>query len=696
MLSIAAGVVLLTAIVGLYFAGARQFSSPGDLATQHAAIDLRCEQCHSTKTLTDRGTIDLRCERCHDSGASARLTNAAHVLLGSGDSLKADRAETVACVQCHTDHRGRAFDLKTVDDRECARCHQFASLSRHPEFAVIKANIQTGLGIKFDHDRHVLEAVKATGKPCESCHQPTSDLKNFEPLTFERHCAACHTREGFVTGSSDALSPDLLTLPAQADPALVQAAVLVQPAARGRVTITNMKHRDSWVLYNALRLRRSIDPEGESAERTALRGQLAFLEQHLRTDPLSNVQRADLQRWASTLEQDLKALDARIAAARNDDDNAKALAEMAAAVREIAQAVGNADQSVDDAKAISSEQVDLSATPATNGDKDAAARFEARKRELLSVLDAVAARGDKTLSDRAAGLRAQVEKLSPGGGGDPDREALRSALLSLDEVFRAVRGLSDPEAQLDAAQLEVLRQFAQQRVSGGLTPEVFEDRRRELLGLLDALDRTGDGALRRRVAEIRQRVVALRPGSFGDAGLERQRAQTAKTLARLRLELELLADNEGAASPAIAAPARDRGDIERTMMTLKARLATLEGGPRPGAALTPEDLETRKVALESLLTPCLKCHELRGPRFAPVTIAQSVMPNSVFSHAPHVIQAKCETCHTTILKSKKAADINEPGLATCQTCHKPSQSRSDCETCHVYHPQSVARLLKTS
>jgi cytochrome c3-like protein len=697
--SLLAGLVVLVAIVGLYFVGAPRFTSPGDLATQHAPIDVRCEQCHSTRTVSfaQRGVIDVRCERCHDPGASARLTNAAHVLLGSGDSLKAERAGEVPCVQCHTDHRGRTFKLRTVDDRECGRCHGFSSLGRHPEFAVIKANIQTGVGLKFDHDRHVVEAVKKTGKPCEACHQPTSDLTSFEALSFDRHCAACHTKDGFVTGATDAIAPDLLTLPGQPGVTAVSTSVQVQPAARGRVTIGNMKHRDPWVLYNALKLRRAIDPEGESSERLALRGQVAFLEQQLRAEPLARVQRADLERWAEMLQQDIRDLDARIAAKPAPGDDSKALETMTATVKQIATALRAAkptEAAVQEASALAGETVDASAPPSGAASTDDAARFEARKKELLSVLDAVSARGDKALSDRAAALRSQVEKLSPGSG-EPDRAALRQGLLYLDEVFRAVRNLSDPEAQVEASRVAVLRQFAQQRVAGGLSPEDFEDRRRELLGVLDAIDRAGDPALRQRVAELRQRAAALRPGTIGDDGLKRLRGQKVKALERVNLEIELQSHSEGEASPAVAAPVRDRREMESTIARLKAQLAELEGGPRPGAAVSPDDLEKNKVALESLLVPCAKCHELRGARLAPVTIAQPVMPHSVFDHKPHVTAAKCESCHASIEKSKKATDINEPNLANCQQCHAPSKSRSDCGTCHVYHPPSVAKLLRT-
>jgi hypothetical protein len=695
--SIVAGLVLAAAILGLYFVGVRRFSSPGDLATQHAPIDLRCEQCHSTRTLAfaTRGVIDVRCERCHDPGGSERLTNAAHVLLGSGDSTKADRAENVACIRCHTDHRGRSFVLRTVDDRECARCHGFSTLGTHPEFAVVKADIQTGVGIKFDHDRHVVEATKKTGKPCEACHQPTADLVTFEPLSFDRHCAGCHTKDGFVTGTSDAVSPDLLTLPA--DVPAIRTSVVVQDAARGRKTFTNMRHKDPWVLYNALRLRRAIDPEGESGDRLALRAQLTFLEQQLRTDSLSNVAREDLERWMGDLERDIKDLDARIAANASEDDDRKALEEMAGAIRQVAAAVGAAKPAALDAQeaaALANENVDTK-PPATAADPGTdTARFEARRKELLSALDAIAARGEKSLADRAAALKRQVEKLSPRGG-DSDRAALGQSLLALDDLFRAVRTLSDSEAQVEASQLAVLRDLAQQRVAGGVALEDFEARRRELLGLLDAIDRSDAGPLRPQAAALRQRVMALRPGTSGVDGLRKVRDQKLKALQRVKLEIELKAHGDADVAPAIVAPVRDRRQSEASIARIRTQLADLEGGPRPGAAVSPDDLATRKVALESLLVPCAKCHELRGAQLAPVAAAQLVMSHSVFNHKPHVTATKCESCHGDVLKSKKASDINVPGLANCQQCHGPSQSRSACGTCHVYHPPSVATLLGT-
>jgi hypothetical protein len=112
------------------------------------------------------------------------------------------------------------------------------------------------------------------------------------------------------------------------------------------------------------------------------------------------------------------------------------------------------------------------------------------------------------------------------------------------------------------------------------------------------------------------------------------------------------------------------------------------------APATEDERLARANALESLLAPCLKCHELDASRarMAPVRIAEPVMSRSVFNHAPHVTDTTCESCHDGVRTSKFATDVNVPGVAECQTCHKPSQVRATCATCHVYHPPSAVRL----
>ena len=662
-----AAALLLCGLIGLYFAGITRFVSPGDLAAEHAAVDLRCAQCHETG-LASGGVMDLRCERCHDIGGAGRLINAGHVLFGSADALKADAAAEVACVQCHIDHRGRDWDLATVDDRECAQCHLFGTLGRHPEFAAINASIQSGLGLKFDHDRHIVEALDAGLDECEACHIPTVDQVAFEPIRFDEHCAACHTDDdGFVTGNTDPIGPgDVLAPNDVPEPWADDIEIETVAAARGRSEFTRMRHADRWTLYNARRIRRAIDPAGETAEREALSARIVYLERQLTIEPLTTAGAANLEAWADAFEREVAELERRLEGEPAAESDRAALEAMAAATRALAATVASA--------------------AGTEG-----AELATRRNELLSLLDAIEDRGDDGVRDRVAALRNRVDGLSPEGG-EADTAAYRDGLFALDELVRVVRNVPDPQARYEVAELDVLRSLAQQQVTGGLAPDEFEERRRQLLSLLSVIERNGTDSLRVRAGPLRQRVLALRPGADGDADLNRRIRRRRRDLDRVRLEIELAAAGEPA-PVGRAAPLRDRAAAQEEIEILRTQLAAIEGGSRPGVALA-EDRERQGFALESLLVPCLKCHELAGPKLARVTVAEPVMARALFDHAPHVIQVDCAACHATVETSGLATDVNVPGVENCQSCHRPSEVQADCATCHVYHPPSVAALLR--
>src|SRR3954469_5592374 len=227
------GAALAIAIGGLYFAGFKRVTSARPVASSHSPIEARCEQCHDV----GKSVSDVRCERCHDPGGADRYTHAGHVLFGSGNAHKSAAAPAVSCVPCHTEHRGRATPVKRVDDRDCGTCHQFSSLGRHPEFAAVRAKVQTGAGLSFGHQRHIAEAAKQLEKKCEACHEPTADLVGFQPMTFDRHCRACHTKDGFVTGDTEAVSKDYLVLSAEQAGAPPPA---IEEGGRGTIVLSRM------------------------------------------------------------------------------------------------------------------------------------------------------------------------------------------------------------------------------------------------------------------------------------------------------------------------------------------------------------------------------------------------------------------------------------------------------------------------
>jgi len=707
----AAGVVA-AALIALYFAGARRTLSPGDVSSPHARIDLQCVQCH------DEGSAvaAVRCERCHDPVGSGRVTHSAHVLLGTGDPLLAEeQAREQPCQTCHVEHRGRAADLRAVDDRECASCHQFRSLAAHPEFAVVRAQATAGVGINFDHDRHLLEAQKKVGATCQLCHEQTPDRRGFQPITFDRHCASCHTSDGALTGETDPVDPALLVPPdALSAEARGPTVPEIRTNARGRQFAVGLRHRDAWVLYNALRLRRGIDREGEDAERLTLQSRISYLEQLLRARPPATLSPEVLGAAAEALAREIASLDVRVAQPDAGDD-AAALEQLAATTRTLARQLEGIDAAADpDLRALAAESLSAAAPPPDGGGGDAASALERRKAELLRLLDAIAVRvGDGNLRNRVEALRAEVEGLEPSGGSDADRAPLLARLNALEAAFRSIRGIPDTGVQGELARIDLLRQYGRQRIAAGLTPTDFETRRRELLALVDAVEMRAGDALRLRAGWLRQRVLALRPGSSGDAELRRVRQQYQRQLDRLRFEQELAQQAEDSEPAPSQDAGLDRAGIEALLQGLRADLAALERAPRMPVAADVDERTARKDALDALLGACLKCHEYdpSGARLAPVRIAEPVMPRSIFNHAPHTTQTTCETCHggmasppdegpretrgaADIWRSKLATDVNVPGVTLCATCHGTTRARADCETCHVYHPPSLARLAR--
>jgi hypothetical protein len=679
---LASGLIVLMGTMVLYLTGQRAVLSPGAVAAHHARIELKCAQCHTTGS----GVESLRCERCHDPAGSDRMLQSAHVLFGSGNRRLADHADDVACATCHTDHRGRALSLTEVDDRECASCHTFRGLAGHPEFAVVRAQASAGVGIDFDHDRHIVEAQKARGATCQTCHEQTGNRRGFQPLNFDRHCASCHLKAGLFEGESDFVSPEFLVAPADVPGAALGAShVTLSPGPRGRFKAGGLRHRDGWMLYNAARLRRGIDREGDEAERLALRARIQYLEQIDRTPAPRAIPVAELDGAIAALQDEIAAIDSRVAASGGDD--AGALREWSAAAQAVASILG----------APIAQPPPAPVSTSTGQDPDADARLARRKGELLALIDAIVQRvPDSPTAKRAAELRAKIESLavSAGEASPGDQAALAERLDRLGELLLPVRGVPDAGVRAQLGGIEGIRQMAIERASGGLPREEFEGRRRELLALLDGIEQRADDAVRARVTVLRQRVLALEPGTSGDEATLRRRRQRQRQLARLVIERELAASTRDADDPPAQDASIDRAEVARALAQARARLAEIERAPRMTAPATEDERVSRANALESLLAPCLKCHELDASRarMAPVRIAEPVMSRSIFNHAPHVTDTTCESCHGGVRTSKFATDVNVPGVAECRTCHKPSQIRATCTTCHVYHPPSAVRL----
>lgn len=233
---LAAGGVLSGALLAAQAIGARGALSPGPVSSAHAPMSDRCEECHAPR----RGVLVSRCERCHDAAGAKNLTLAAHAGAATAATGAAPPAG-LSCERCHVEHEGRAARLASVSSFECAQCH-FRSFAAHPEFAVLRERGRERPGLRFDHALHLELLVEAGGgggsAACTRCHEPSVDARDFQPLSFERHCAGCHAGEGW-------------------------------------------RHGDPAVVADWLALWRRLDPAGWAAERGALQARLAGLRERL-------------------------------------------------------------------------------------------------------------------------------------------------------------------------------------------------------------------------------------------------------------------------------------------------------------------------------------------------------------------------------------------------------------------------------
>ena len=151
---------------------------------------------------------------------------------------------------------------------------RLTNLTRHPEFAIVRAGAELGTGLRwFNHKLHLLKVddkvekgdARFKIKGCEACHERSSVAPAFNPISFARHCATCHEED---------LSESAGTLPAAIVAALGPLPRPLQtrsdPDDPGRQAIVGLKHADPWVLRIVNGLRGTADPEGVAAERLTL------------------------------------------------------------------------------------------------------------------------------------------------------------------------------------------------------------------------------------------------------------------------------------------------------------------------------------------------------------------------------------------------------------------------------------------
>ena len=301
LLSAAGGAALLLILLAVFSTGTKTVASPGNLASSHAAVETKCAACHAP------AATEVRCEYCHDPFGTSRFENAGHVWFGTADPKLVAKAETIECAKCHSDHHGREFDMKKVDERDCASCH-FRSMAKHTEIALVKAGKMPDEGIRFPHKRHVEEMTKAGLDTCQFCHEPTSKRVGFEAISFDRHCARCHVKGG-VLGSTDPMPRSAVVLPEELDvPWAANLVASTRKLPREKAAVDGLHHRDPWVLYNLWKLSREVDPAGLASKRQAIVKRIEDLTFQLRQPPTKGLATAVLKKQETDLIAQAKGL----------------------------------------------------------------------------------------------------------------------------------------------------------------------------------------------------------------------------------------------------------------------------------------------------------------------------------------------------------------------------------------------------
>ncbi len=177
---------------------------PGALAQAHAKEEQNCEACHSS---FDKSAQNSKCLACHEPIADDQKHK-------TGFHGLAAMASTGDCKSCHTDHKGRNYNIVPLDvdlfdhtytdfpllgkhlNTTCQSCHKAGTAFRDAAGACY--------GCHQDQDKH----HGALGKECGDCHEPDAWNK---PAAFDHdstdfplqghhkklQCGSCHAGEQY-------------------------------------------------------------------------------------------------------------------------------------------------------------------------------------------------------------------------------------------------------------------------------------------------------------------------------------------------------------------------------------------------------------------------------------------------------------------------------------------------------------------
>ena len=175
----------ISAVAAVVFLASGRAYSPGRLSAGHAPFEGNCASCHQPWHPIDNSG----CIACHGelpkSNAHSGVAlvppeyKASRVTFIRGFHNQQKNADTMSCLSCHTDHRGRNPDLVISATTKCTFCHHHPSIEKSPGHggASIVRPYGSHLAIRspFAHEQEL--ALLRTrdhsirNLPCQSCHQ---------------------------------------------------------------------------------------------------------------------------------------------------------------------------------------------------------------------------------------------------------------------------------------------------------------------------------------------------------------------------------------------------------------------------------------------------------------------------------------------------------------------------------------------
>jgi len=191
--------------------------SSGPISNKHAMFADDCTVCHA---MNFTSVSDQQCTQCH--------TLTEHFLPDkiAGRDMPL-LASVHACIDCHREHGGDAH-MTITDSRLCINCHgdnsgplessdllAVASVEKHPQFRLSLPSVHSESGelvrvsldqkdllhdsatLKLNHAVHLKPGILGADGPvtlgCVDCHTLSSDGRTMQPVSYDAHCASCHT-----------------------------------------------------------------------------------------------------------------------------------------------------------------------------------------------------------------------------------------------------------------------------------------------------------------------------------------------------------------------------------------------------------------------------------------------------------------------------------------------------------------------